>query len=226
VQTGEAGSIKLKIAGVYRDYSATQGMVVMPRRVYEKYWADRGISTIGLVLDKDMDVAALTEQLQRWAGASEQAVMVRSNKTIRDFSLQVFDRTFAITNVLRLLVVIVAFVGVFSALMALFLEKGREFSILRATGITPGQLRRLVLSQSALIGLLAGLLSLPLGWIMSDILIEVINRRSFGWTMQSYFFVSLPFQAVLLSVLAALLAGLYPTRRISRITLREGLRSL
>jgi len=164
--------------------------------------------------------------LQRWAGASEQAVMVRSNKTIRDFSLQVFDRTFAITNVLRLLVVIVAFVGVFSALMALFLEKGREFSILRATGITPRQLRRLVLSQSALIGLLAGLLSLPLGWIMSDILIEVINRRSFGWTMQSYFFVSLPFQAVLLSLLAALLAGLYPTRRISRITLREGLRSL
>ena len=226
VQTGEADSITLKIAGVYRDYSATQGMVVMPRRVYEKYWADRGISTIGLKLEQDTDVAAVTEQLWRWAGTSEQAVMVRSNKTIRDFSLQVFDRTFAITNVLRLLVVIVAFVGVFSALMALFLEKGREFSILRATGITPRQLQRLVLSQSALIGLLAGLLSLPLGWIMSDILIEVINRRSFGWTMQSYFFVSLPFQAVLLSVLAALLAGLYPTHRISRISIRDGLRSL
>jgi len=80
--------------------------------------------------------------------------------------------------------------------------------------------------QSALIGLLAGLLSLPLGYIMSDILIEVINRRSFGWTMQSYFFVSLPFQALLLSVLAALLAGLYPTRRISRIPISDGLRSL
>lgn len=226
VQTGEAGSINLKIAGVYRDYSATQGMVVMPRRIYEKYWADRGISTIGLMLEKETDVAAIAEQLQRWAGASEQAVMVRSNKTIRDFSLQVFDRTFAITNILRLLVVIVAFVGVFSALMALFLERGREYSILRATGVTPLQLRRLVLLQSALIGLLAGLLSLPLGWIMSDILIEVINRRSFGWTMQSYFFVSLPFQALLLSVLAALLAGLYPTRRISRISLREGLGSL
>jgi len=153
-------------------------------------------------------------------------VMVRSNKTIRDFSLKVFDRTFAITNVLRVLVVIVAFVGVFSALMALFLEKGREYSILRATGVTPGQLQRLVLLQSALIGLLAGLLSLPLGYIMSDILIEVINRRSFGWTMQSYFFVSLPFQALLLSVLAALLAGLYPTRRISRIPISDGLRSL
>lgn len=226
VQTGKAGQVSLKIAGVYRDYSASQGMVVMPRRVYDKYWLDRGITTIGLKLQEGTNVAALSEQLQRWAATSDQAVMVRSNKTIRDFSLQVFDRTFAITNVLRLLVVIVAFVGVFSALMALFLEKGREYSILRASGITPAQLRRLVLLQSGLIGLLAGLLSLPLGWVMSDILIEVINRRSFGWTMQSYFFVSLPFQAVLLSVLAALLAGLYPTRRISRISIREGLRSL
>ncbi|NNF97324.1 MAG: ABC transporter permease, partial [Halobacteria archaeon] len=226
VQSGEAGSINLEIAGVYQDYSATQGMVVLPRRTYEKYWADRGISTIGLMLNEEADVAALAQQLQSWAGNSSEAVLVRSNKTIRDFSLKVFDRTFAITNVLRVLVVIVAFVGVFSALMALFLEKGREYSILRATGITPGQLQRLVLLQSALIGLLAGLLSLPLGWIMSDILIEVINRRSFGWTMQSYFFVSLPFQALLLSVLAALLAGLYPTRRISRISLSDGLRSL
>ena len=226
VQTGQAGQIRLKIAGVYRDYSASQGMVVLPRRVYDKYWADQAITTIGLKLAKDTELAVVTDQLRRWAAASEQTVMVRSNKTIRDFSLKVFDRTFAITNVLRLLVVIVAFVGVFSALMALFLEKSREYAILRATGITPGQLRRLVLWQSGLIGLLAGLLSLPLGWIMSDILIEVINRRSFGWTMQSHFFMSLPLQAILLAVLAALLAGLYPTHRISRVSLREGLHSL
>ncbi|MDX1824627.1 MAG: ABC transporter permease, partial [Thiohalomonadales bacterium] len=226
VQTGQAGQIRLKIAGVYRDYSASQGMVVLPRRVYDKYWADHGITTIGLKLAKHTELAMVADQLRRWAAASEQAVMVRSNKAIRDFSLKVFDRTFAITNVLRLLVVVVAFVGVFSALMALFLEKSREYAILRATGITPVQLRRLVLWQSSLIGLLAGVLSLPLGWIMSDILIEVINRRSFGWTMQSHFFMSLPLQAILLAVLAALLAGLYPTHRISRVSLREGLHSL
>jgi len=65
-----------------------------------------------------------------------------------------------------------------------------------------------------------------LGLLMSDILIEVINRRSFGWTMNSVFFVSLPFQAMLLSITAALLAGWYPTRRISRMSLREGLHDL
>lgn len=226
VPTGKAGVIPVKIAGIFQDYSATQGMVVLPRRFYEQYWVDRSISSIGLFLHKDTNASELKQQLEGWAMHSKGPVIIRSNREVREFSLMVFDRTFAITNVLRLLVVIVAFIGVFSALMALFLEKRREFSILRATGFTPGRLRRLVLLESALIGLLAGILSLPLGVVMSEILIEVINQRSFGWTMQSHFFVGIPFQALLLAILAALLAGLYPTWRISQVSVREGLYTL
>jgi putative ABC transport system permease protein len=226
LKTGRSGIISIRIAGVFQDYSATQGMVVLPRRLYERYWDDRSISSIGLSLKPEADAATLKKQLEQWAANSSGPVVVRSNKEIRDFSLVIFDRTFAITHVLRVLVVIVAFVGVFSALMALFLEKSREFSILRATGFTPGRLRLLVLTQSALIGLLAGLLSLPLGWIMSNILIEVINQRSFGWTMQHHFISSIPLQAVLLAVIAAILAGLYPTWRISQVSIREGLSAL
>jgi len=226
IKTGYSGMKPIRIAGIYQDYSATQGMVVMPRRVYERYWGDRNISSIGLSLNSDADASVIKKQLEQWAANSSSPVVIRSNREIRDLSLVIFDRTFAITHVLRVLVVIVAFVGVFSALMALFLEKSREFSILRATGFTPANLRLLVLSQSALIGLLAGVLSLPLGWIMSDILIEVINQRSFGWTMQSHFFTSIPFQAILLAVIAAILAALYPTWRISQVSLREGLSSL
>jgi len=151
---------------------------------------------------------------------------ITSNRAIRDSSLAIFDRTFVITDVLKVLVILVAFIGVFSALMALFLEKGREFAVLRATGMTPGQLQRLVLSQATLVGLLAGLLSIPLGWVLSEILIDVINRRSFGWTMQSHFFPAIALEAVLLSVVAALLAALYPTRRIGTASLRDRLAGL
>ncbi|SDZ82136.1 putative ABC transport system permease protein [Thiothrix caldifontis] len=226
VTTEVAGKVNLPVLGVFRDYSATQGMVVLPRGLYERYWADRGISSIGIQAAAGADVAALKRQLQTWAGELQQAgqpLVVRSNQDIREFSLQVFDRTFAITNVLRLLVIIVAFVGVFSALMALFLEKGREFAILRATGFTPQQLQRLVLGQAALIGLLAGLLSLPLGWLLSVVLIEIINQRSFGWTMQTHVFALVPLQAVALALVAALLASIYPVRRIGRASVREGL---
>ncbi|WML92247.1 FtsX-like permease family protein [Thiothrix lacustris] len=221
-----AGKVRLPVLGVFRDYSATQGMVVLPRPLYERYWADRGISSIGIQVAEGADVAVIKRQLQAWAGELQQAgqpLVVRSNRDIREFSLQVFDRTFVITNVLRVLVIMVAFVGVFSALMALFLEKGREFAILRATGFTPPQLQRLVMGQAALIGLLAGLLSLPLGWLMSVVLIEIINQRSFGWTMQTHVFALVPLQAMALALVAALLASLYPVRRIGQASVREGL---
>jgi putative ABC transport system permease protein len=107
--------------------------------------------------------------------------------------------------------------------MALFLEKGREFAILRATGFTPQQLQRLVLGQAGLIGLLAGLLALPLGWLLSVVLIEIINQRSFGWTMQTHLFAIVPVQAVALALVAALLASIYPVRRMGKASVREGL---
>ena len=80
-----------------------------------------------------------------------------------------------------------------------------------------------MLGQAALIGLLAGLLSLPLGWLLSVVLIEIINQRSFGWTMQTHVFVFVPLQAVALALVAALLASLYPVRRMGRASVREGL---
>jgi putative ABC transport system permease protein len=226
VVTELAGTVRLPILGVFQDYSATQGMVVLPRSLYERYWADRGISSLGVQVAAGADVASIKRQLQAWAGELQQVgqpLVVRSNQDIREFSLQVFDRTFAITNVLRLLVIIVAFVGVFSALMALFLEKGREFAILRATGFTPQQLQRLILGQAGLIGLLAGLLALPLGWLLSVVLIEIINQRSFGWTMQTHLFAFVPLQAVALALVAALLASIYPVRRMGKASVREGL---
>lgn len=224
--TETAGLVNLPILGVFRDYSATQGMLVLPRKLYERYWAERSISSIGLTLKQGTNPDLVKEKLKVWANDLQQvnqALVIRSNTEIRANSLQVFDRTFAITQVLRVLVLIVAFVGVFSALMALFLEKGREFAILRSTGFTPKQVQVLVLSQAALLGLLAGILALPLGWLMSVVLIDIINQRSFGWTMHTYFFASIPLQAILLAVIAALLASLYPVQRIGQLSIREGL---
>lgn len=220
-----AAALKLPILGVFRDYSATQGMLVLPRNLYERYWQDRNISSIGLTLKQGTDSHLVQQQLQAWAKdlpPANQSLVIRSNTEIRENSLKVFDRTFAITHVLRVLVLIVAFVGVFSALMALFLEKGREFAVLRAIGFTPKQVQILVLSQAVVLGWLAGLLALPLGWVMSVVLIDIINQRSFGWTMHTYFFASIPLQALLLAVVAALLASLYPVHRMAQGSIREG----
>jgi putative ABC transport system permease protein len=126
---------------------------------------------------------------------------------------------------LRLLAVLVAFVGILNALMAMQIERSRELAVLRAGGMTPRQLWGLVTGETGLIGALAGLLALPLGIIQALVLILVINRRSFGWSMQISIEPIILFQALLLAVFAALLAGIYPAWRMARtlpaLALRE-----
>ena len=110
----------------------------------------------------------------------------------------------------------VAFIGVLSALMALQLERGRDHAVLRALGLTPGQLVRLGLVETGVMGLFAGLLALPLGWGLAQLLIHVVNQRSFGWSMDSLVPPGLLLDALALAITAALLAGLYPALRMAR----------
>jgi len=151
-------------------------------------------------------------------------LVVRSNRALREVSLEIFDRTFAITGVLRTLSVVVAFVGMLAALMALQLERAREIGVLRALGLTPRQVWGLVTAQTGIIGLLAGVLAVPSGLLLAGVLVFVINRRSFGWTMSIDPSPSILLQGVALSLLAALLAGLYPAWRMATAPPAETLR--
>jgi putative ABC transport system permease protein len=112
--------------------------------------------------------------------------------------------------------VVVAFVGILSALSALALERARELAVLRAIGMTSRHVRIFVTLQTALLGLSAGLLSLPLGFALAYLLVHVINRRSFGWSLELAWSPGIALQALGLSLVAALLAGLYPGWKMSR----------
>ncbi len=217
------GNREFKIAGIYYDYGSDQGVIMMSRRTYDRYWDDPTITAIGIYTRPGFDVEGLVQQLRALAG--EQEIGIRSNQALREASLQVFDRTFAITAVLRVLATIVAFIGVLSALMALQLERARELAILRACGLTPRQLWQLVTAETGLMGFCSGLLAWPLGIGMGLALILVINRRSFGWTLQVSVDPSILLHGLALAMLAALLAGLYPAFKMARtspaLALRE-----
>lgn len=222
----DRGQHRFPVAGVFADYGSDQGVVMMSRRTYDALWDDRGISSLGLFVAPGTDVAAVIGTLRRLAqAASPQEILVRGNRALRESSLAIFDRTFAITGVLRLLTMIVAFVGVLSALLALELERARELAVLRAQGVTPRQVWALVTCQTGLMGLVAGLVAVPAGIVLALVLIFVINRRSFGWTLSATIAPEVLVQAVALAVGAALLAGLYPALRMTRtppaLALRE-----
>jgi putative ABC transport system permease protein len=218
------GERPFRIAGTFYDYGSDQGAVMIDLAAYQANWDDRTISSLGLYAAPGVDVDALVQRLRGLVDA-DRAINIRSNRALREASLQVFDRTFAITTVLQMLATIVAFVGILAALMALQLERTRELGMLRATGLTPRQLWGVVISQTGLMGLTAGLLALPVGVALAAVLVFVINKRSFGWTLLFELDGGLLAQALLVAVAAALLAGLYPAWRMSRtapaLALRE-----
>jgi putative ABC transport system permease protein len=155
--------------------------------------------------------------------APVQRRVVRPNRELRADVLEVFDRTFAITGALQLLATVVAFVGVLSALLSLQLERQRELGILRAIGLTARQLWGLIMVETGLMGGVAGLLSMPTGFTLALILIYIINRRSFGWTLQMQVDPGPFIQAFLVAVIAALLAGIYPAYKMGQIATAEAL---
>ena len=210
----DRGEQAFRVAGVFVDYGSDQGIVMLSRRVYDAWWEDPRVSSLSLHAAAETDVDRLVDTLRGYAGTDSE-IVVRSNRGLRTASLEIFDRTFTITTVLHLLTSIVAFVGVLSALMALQLERAREFGVLRATGFTPAQVWGMVTAQTGLMGLVAGLLALPVGIGLALILVLVINRRSFGWTLQIDVSPEVLAQAVVMAVVAALLAGVYPALRLA-----------
>ena len=219
----DKGNRKFKVVGIFYDYGSDRGVVTMHRTTYDRYWSDPVISSFALYLQEGVDVESFVDELNR-DELIQQILRVRSNLTLRDKSMEIFDRTFVITDVLRLLAICIAVVGILSALMAIHLERARELAVLRAVGLSPGQLWALVTTESGLMGLVAGIIACPLGLTMAWVLIFIINRRSFGWSMDFYFQPEPWLTALMLSIVAAVIAGLYPAARMSKAPPAESLR--
>jgi len=220
----DKGARDFAIIGIYYDYTSSQGTVLMSLETYRRYWDDPALTALALRLEPGADSDTLARDLQD-ALAPTQRLIVRPNRSLRQEVLTIFDRTFAITGALQLLATIVAFIGVLSALLSLQLEKQRELGILRAVGLTARQLWALVTLETSLMGAVAGVLAMPTGYALSYILIYIINRRAFGWTLQMRIEPAPFIQALLVAILAALLAGIYPAYKMGKMITANALKS-
>ncbi|MES2626074.1 MAG: ABC transporter permease [Pseudomonadota bacterium] len=218
------GSLTLPVAGVFYDYTSGAGMVAIAQQLYVQWWPESLPNSLILHAAEGQDLTALQRDLRSYTTDLPGNWGVAANADIRRITLTIFDRTFAITHVLRLLAIGVAFVGVLSALIALQLERMREYALLRATGMTVREVAGMIGVQTLVMGVLAGLFALPLGLLMSDVLIDVINKRSFGWSMLHILPASVLIQAMLLAIIAAGLAGIYPAIRVAGVSPAQGLR--
>lgn len=222
VQT-DRGPRDFPVVGISVDFDVNP-VIILHDPVYRQWWEDTGISSMGLFVDDSRNVDEMVAELRRAFGGRAQ-LLISSNRGMRDNALDVFDRTFAITIALQLLATIVAFIGILSTLMSLQLERVREIGVLRATGMTRSQLWRLSLYETGLIGTSAGLLAMPVGYVLAIILIYIINLRSFGWTLEMQLDPMEFVQAFLVALGAALAAGLYPAWRMGSIAPAEAVRA-
>jgi putative ABC transport system permease protein len=222
---GAHGPIELPVAAIYRDYGNERGEILVGGDWLQRH-LPTPITAFGLEVAAGDDPHVLAEAVrQRAAAAGEQLVEVRVQRELRESSLQIFDRTFAITGVMRILCLLVACIGIYAAFAALQLERGAEIGLLRCVGASPARIGMVVLGQTALLGLCAGLLAWPIGVVLGHLLAQVINRVSFGWSLVS---VATPAGAVVeacwLAVAAALIAGVQPAWRFARMRPAAGLR--
>jgi putative ABC transport system permease protein len=144
-------------------------------------------------------------------------VLIFSNRDLRGEALRIFDRTFAITYALEAVAVIVAVMGVAGALLALVIDRRRELGLLRFLGAASGQVRKLIMVEAGLLGLLATFAGVALGFVLSLILVFVINKQSFGWTIRFHWPVAVLLSALAVVYAATVLAGLYPANVAVRL---------
>jgi putative ABC transport system permease protein len=219
------GERAFTVVGVMYDYATDGGTVFIRRDQFEALWGDAGVSSLSMYLTPELatNTGKVAGDMRRsFAGLD---LVFFANRELRQEALVIFDRTFSITSALNLLATLVAFIGVLSALMALQIERTRELGVLRANGMSLGQMARMTLLETGLLGGTAGLIALPTGFILAVILIYIINLRSFGWTIRMALDPGIFVQAMLVSIVSALLAAVYPMLRLRQLKIADAIRT-
>jgi putative ABC transport system permease protein len=202
--------VRFRIIDVFYDYGSEKGFMIIDRSRALRYLHDPAISNMAIYVEPGAsleDVRAEVEQV-----AAGHNLVIFTNRSLRAQAIQIFDRTFAITYALEVVAVIVAVIGIAGAMLALVIDRRRELGLLRFLGAAVSQIRKLILIEAGLIGLLANVAGLALGIVLSLLLIFVINKQSFGWTIRFHWPIAVLLGALSLVYVATVLAGFYPAR--------------
>lgn len=208
-------AVSFHVIGIFYDYGDEGGIVFLARSTMLRYLPDRAASSIAVYLAPGADAEKVRDEIKKAVAGND--VLVVANGEIRREGIRTFDQTFAITYALEAVAILVAVLGIAGALISIVIDRRREFGLLRFLGAASAQIRRLILVEAGLIGILANVAGLGLGYLLSLILIFVINKQSFGWTIRFHWPVAVLVTALGGVYAATVLAGLYPASMALRL---------
>jgi len=196
----------------------------MDRKLYVKTFGDETTNTIVVYLKPGVTLDDARKGLERAVGAKFGAFVI-TNAEIRKEVMTIFDQTFMITYALLGVAIVVAVLGIVNTMTALILERSRELALLRVTGLSAAELRTMLVLESAILGVASTVTGLVMGYALSWILINVINKQSFGWTIDFHTPAALIAASLGITLLASALAGLAPARMANRIHIASAIKS-
>ncbi|MDV6347861.1 FtsX-like permease family protein [Nitrosomonas sp. Is35] len=214
-----AKSSEFLVAGVWRDYGRQFGAIQMQLADYQAITGDLGVNTVALWLQPGASPDAATAGLRQLPFGA--ALEISRSSDMRALSLEIFDRSFAVTYLLELVAVVIGLLGVAASFSAQTLARVKEFGMLRHIGVMRRQILVMLAAEGSLLTALGMVLGFLLGWSISLILVFIVNPQSFHWTMQLH----LPWNwlaliALIMLVAAALTALLAGRRAVSGEVIR------
>jgi putative ABC transport system permease protein len=207
-----SGPQPLTIAGVFYDYRTDGPSVWMDISQFRRFWRDTHLNAVRLYL-KDPQKVALVQARLRARYGDHYRLLTLSHRDLRNGILKIFDETFALTYALEGVAVVVAIFGIITTFLVLIMERERELALLQAIGASGRQILGMVLVESGLAGFLSFLLGAGCGSVLSLLLIFVINKQAFGWTIQVYFTPAIYLQTLALVLSLSLAAAVFPAWR-------------
>lgn len=173
------------VAGVWRDYARQNGAIVIDRALYIALTHDERANEAAVYVGDGTSPTAVAAHIRTALGDAE-GVEITSTNALKAISLSIFDRTFAVTYALEVAAVLIGMFGVSASFSAQAFARRREFGVLRHIGMTRRQIAAMLACEGFVIGALGIAVGLALGWLISLILIHVINRQSFHWSMDMH----------------------------------------
>lgn len=219
------GKVSFEIGGIFYEYSTDGGKIVIDRSVLKTVWDHQSVNKIDLVsiyLEEGLDADAVRSKLLKTWGRSY-GLSFTTQSAFKNEILDIFDQTFLITYALEWIAIVVALLGITNTLFVSILERRREIAIFRSIGASRNQVVHVVLIEAFYMGLLGNVLGLACAYFLSLLLIFVINKASFGWTLLYQFPPEVFLHSFLLASGTALLAGYFPAKKAAQMNLKEAI---
>ena len=218
-----SGSIVMKVAGVFDDYTSDYGEILISLNRYRELWKDDAITSAAVYVRPGVTDREMASRVE--AAFPDLRLLVRTNGDLRAVILSIFDQTFRVTYALETVSVLVALLGIASTLITLVFQRSRQLAMLRAVGASVGQVAGAVMVEAGLIGLIAWALGAVAGLALAAELIYVVMPGFFHWTIEMTPEPGVFFWSLALILPSSIIAAVVPAAAAGRTQIGEAMRT-